>query len=355
MDTLAAAFRAGEAIYRGMGAQLYADLCVEAVGDPEVLALAERAHETARPVHLFTCVHYLLMRDPRDPLSRFFPTLSDDPLPSDRAFPDFARYCRQHREELLGLLATRTVQMTYVERCRALLPPLSLVASQAGEPLNLVDVGCSAGVQLTLDHYAYEYEGHPRVGPADAPLTLRGKLRGGPTPAMPRIGSRTGIDLKVLQVRSEEERRWVLACAFPEFRREQEHLAKALDVVARTDMRLLEGDALDWLPTVLAETPSPLCVYHSACLMYWSQEARRALETLLLEASRERDLYRVGVEPSEAFDSWQRGHGEADGRPAGRPKEKGEVRVSRYSGGAVESRVVAYNSRSDYGALDWVG
>ena len=71
-------------------------------------------------------------------------------------------------------------------------------------------------------------------------------------------------------------------------RQQQKRLATALDVVARTEIRLLEGDALDMLPVALADTPSPICVYHSACLMYWSKEAKRALDELLQEASRDR-------------------------------------------------------------------
>jgi hypothetical protein len=352
LETIKASFRASEPIYRSMGSPLYAELCTGALADDDILALTQGAEASARPVHLFTAVHHLLLGDPDDPLSAFFPTLTEQPAPAEQAYPEFARYCRAHRDEILRLIDSHSVQMTYAERCRALLPPLALVAEQAGEPLNLVDIGCSAGVMLTFDHYAYEYAGHDRVGPADAPLTLAGELHGNPPLRIPAIGTRTGIDLNIVDVAAEEDRRWVLASTFPELRDEQARLARALDVVARTDIRFLQGDGLELLPHVLADTPSPLCIFHSATLFYWSPDAKASLEELLKESSRERDIYRVGLEPSEQFIAWQQGRGGGDSD--GKDIPKGEIMVTRYRDGAAESRVVAHNNRADYGSVEWL-
>src|SRR5580658_769358 len=166
LDTVAAAFRAGEQIYRSLGTPLYGALCAGGADDPDIIALAGHAQEGAQPVHLFASVHYLLLRDPDDPLSRYFATLTDEPESPEQAFPDFARFCAKHRDEILPLLENRTVQTTYVDRCRALMPPLSQVAKEAGEPLNLVEIGCSAGVLLAFDKYAYELRGAGRIGSA---------------------------------------------------------------------------------------------------------------------------------------------------------------------------------------------
>ena len=353
-ETIAAAFKAGEQIYQSMGSPLYAALCIRAAEDDNIVELARHAEENARPIHLFTAVHYLLMADPEDPLARFFPTLTDNPVPPEEAFPDFARFCRDHRDDIPRLLQTHSVQMTYAERCRAVLPPLWYVAKQAGEPLNLVEIGCSAGVLLTLDKYAYEYQGRERLGPADAPLTLEGEFSGDLALGLPGIGTRTGIDLHVVDVTSGEQKRWMLASTFPELRDQQARLDIALDVVAQTDIRFLEGDGLDLLPGVLADTPSPLCVFHSACLMYWSPAARTALDDLLIEEGRRREIFRVGLEPSENFDSWQQGRSAQPEQSVNGRRATGEIVVHRYAGGDVERRVVAYNNRPDYGAVEWI-
>jgi len=353
LETVAGAFRASQQIYGLMRTPLYAELCKGVVEDRDLLALADHGAVGAKPSHFFSAVHYLLLGDPSDPLARYFATLSDETLAPQGAFAELARYAREHRAELQELLETRSVQTTYAERCRAILPPMCEVAREAGEPLNLVEIGCSAGVLLVFDKFAYRLNEQGLVGPADAPLLLEGELIGGPDLFIPRIGKRTGIDLHTIDVHSQEERRWLLSLCFPELRDEQARLATALDVIAETEITLLEGDGLTHIRDALANTPDPLCVYHSACLRYWPVEARAALEEILLEESRTRTFWRITIEPSDAFDEWYTGRREEnDSRPASRPT--GEIAIFRYAGGEAERRVVGLPN-ADYGIVQWCG
>ena len=197
METVAAAFRSNAARYRDMGTPLYGCLFESAADDPELVELASHGQAGARPVHLLSAVHDLLLRDSRDPLARFFATLTEIPAPPERAFPELQRFCRERRADILPILERRTVQSTYVERCWTLMPALAHVADLAGEPLNLVEIGCSAGVLLTFDRYAYEVPGRGRIGRADAPLTLSGKLTGRPPLRIPSTQRRqTGFVLQ---------------------------------------------------------------------------------------------------------------------------------------------------------------
>jgi hypothetical protein len=349
-EEIAAGFRAAAPTYRGMGSPLYGVLCAAAAEDPALMALAGRSR-SGRPMMLLAAVHDLLLRSPEEPLGRYFATLVETPAPPDQAFPEFARFCREHEDEIVERLETRTIQSTFVERCWALAPAMSLVADAAGEPLNLVEIGCSAGVLLTFDAYAYDLGAAGRIGPADAPLTITGQSRGGPDLRIPRIGARIGIDLQPLDPRSAEDRRWLLASSFPEMREQQARLATALDVVARTDIRLLRGDALERLPEVLATTPSPLCVFSSSCLFYWTAEAREALDALLADASSERGIYRVGLEASDRFDTWRTGRAETPEhrRLAGTPNE---MTLTRYHSGGLEARLLA-RTNPDYQVIEW--
>ena len=71
----------------------------------------------------------------------------------------FADFCHLHRADIERLVATRATQTNEVGRCSALLPGLCLIASQYGwhEPLSLLDLGTSAGLNLLFDDYAYTY------------------------------------------------------------------------------------------------------------------------------------------------------------------------------------------------------
>jgi hypothetical protein len=375
LTAAAAALTASAGLFESIGSPLYATLCARAAKDPDLVSLVAQAREGAAPMHLLSSVHYLLLRSrSNDPLTRYFATLTPDPASPAGAFPEFARFCAAHRGEIVQLLETRTVQTTYAERCRTIMPLLSRVADLAGEPLNLIEIGCSAGVLLTFDQYAYRLDSGRLLGEADAPLTLPLKLTGGPVPRIPKIGTRVGLDLHVIDVRSEDERCWLLALSFPEHREQQAALARALEVVARTPMRMIEGDALRTLPALLEQTPEPVCVYHSACLMYWPAHARAALEDCLLRASAGRTLYRVAVEPTERFISEQTGKtmptgaasaaagaagaaGAAEAAPAagssGSPPVRGEAVISCYRNG-VMSRIAVARTASDYGTIEWL-
>ena len=84
-------------------------------------------------------------------------------LPAARASLDAAA---GHRRA--AARRTRSTQTNEVGRCAALLPALTQLAVDApgaphggGRPLGLVEVGASAGLNLLVDRYGYEYEpGH---------------------------------------------------------------------------------------------------------------------------------------------------------------------------------------------------
>jgi hypothetical protein len=348
LEAVRSAFARSAKTYGELGSPLYAALFAAAADDHDIVAMASHAQAGANPaIHLLACVHYLLLGDRRDPLARFYATLTDAPAPPDRAFPHFARYCRMHREEILHLLATRPVQSTYVERAGILLPLVSAVARQAGEPLNLVEIGCSAAVLLAFDRYAYRLADGRTIGAADAPLTVSCAVTGGPPPHIPAIAARIGIDLDPIDARVEDERRWLIAVSLPELRSEREGLLTALGVVASTDMRVLKGDALDLIADVLAQTPSPVCVFHSACLSYWPDAARKALDARIAEASRGRTIYRVGIEASASAYAWHRG------LAGGTGQIRSELVTACYRDGEMTTSVVGEGPI--FGPFEWVG
>jgi len=352
MERIAASFRAGVEVYARENSPLYSNLARMSADDPAIVELACHAMASAPPVHVFTAAHYLLLGGIEDPLAAYFPTLAESPLPPEEAWPHFRRFCLAHRDEIIELVSTRPVQMTYVERCRNVVAPLSWVADVAGEPLNLIEIGCSAGVLLTFDRYAYEMREGERVGPVDAPFLLKGELEGGPKLRIPRIGKRIGMDLNIIDPSIEEDRRWMLATCFPELLGQQKRLADAMDIVAASDIAWLEGDALALIGEALAMAPDPVCVFHSACLFYWPAVAKEALDVVLCEASRTRTIHRFGSEPSERYDEQMSGReGSDEIRKSDGPN--GEITYTRYEGGRMDRKVLA-QSYATLGKTIWI-
>ena len=212
LAAVAAAFRTGAGTYESIGSPLYSALCLVGTDSSEAIGIAAHAIAGAQPVfHMLTAIHYLLLAESGHPLGRYFATIAETPLPPEEAGPHFLAFCYEQREAIIETLRTSTVQTTFVERCITLLPPLAWVADRIGEPLHLIEIGCSAGVLLTFDSYAYSINGGPTFGNPDAPLTLSGEILGDPPLRVPQIASRTGLDLNPLDVRKERDRRW-LSC-----------------------------------------------------------------------------------------------------------------------------------------------
>ena len=132
---------------------LYDRICRTVAASDEVLALiAEAPPRGHLPNVLLGAVHYLLLGGLDDPLAEVYAGRSDADVG-----PLFVDFCLRHRDELLDLLATRHTNTNEVGRSALLGPALTVVATRVGAPLGLVDVGCSAGVNLLCDHYLLDY------------------------------------------------------------------------------------------------------------------------------------------------------------------------------------------------------
>ncbi|HWP65341.1 MAG TPA: DUF2332 family protein, partial [Candidatus Limnocylindria bacterium] len=126
-------------------------------------ALLERLVDVAPrekivPVLLFAAVKSLVDVEPASPLARIYAGEPGDPWPPFRAVLE-TRF-----DEIAHLLRTRRTQTNEVGRASALLPALGVIARRAGRPLALIEIGPSAGLNLLLDRFAYDYGGGRTAG-----------------------------------------------------------------------------------------------------------------------------------------------------------------------------------------------
>jgi hypothetical protein len=146
----------------GTYSPLYAAICRSMASDPELLALAAVAPPSGQqPNVLLAAVHYLVLGGIAHPLADVY---------ADRANPDlapalFRDLCLSQRPSLSQILATRHTQTNEPGRAALLAIGLAAAADLAGEPIGLLDAGCSAGLNLLIDRYRFEYGpfGSPRA------------------------------------------------------------------------------------------------------------------------------------------------------------------------------------------------
>jgi hypothetical protein len=296
----------------GRTAPLYARLAGGAADDPEVLALLDPAPaRQQRTVLLLASVHHLVLSEPGAELARWYPSV--DPAEAERRrvagmdpYPAFRRFCLEHRAAIEERVATRTTQTNEVGRCLALLPALQVVHRRTSRPLALLEVGCSAGLNLRLDRYRFGYGDPVRwVGDPAAVVQLRAREVGDvPVPgpgAVPPIAGRVGLDRSPVDVHAAEEVRWLEACVFPDRLDRIERLRRAVEVARTEPVRTVAGDGAADLAWVAATLPADatLCVFHSWALTYFDDRDGFAAAVGGLAAGG-RDVWWISVEPSGA-------------------------------------------------------
>ena len=325
-------------------APLYTRIVKGISGDAGLKELAARVQNGQPAANiLLASVHYLLLRGAEHPLRRFYPNLNGGKrIENENPSPLFRDFVEAHRPDLLPLIENGVTNTNEVARCSALHPGFRAVANESGEPLHLIEIGPSAGLNLLWDKYRVRYRRSDAVisaGPEDAALILDCELRGDKNPPAgpsPKIASRVGLERDPVDLSNPEQRTWLKALVWPDHLARFARLETAIELFSANPAEIWAGDALSLLPDAIARVPEdqPVCVYHTYVVYQFSEEMREALDNLFIVASLRRPIWRLSCEGSLTT------IGEAP------------MRLRRYADGRKESRVLA--ACQSHGAwLEW--
>jgi hypothetical protein len=283
-----AAFDAG-------GSPLYASLARYCATEPLVAEVAPDLRWDL-PLRLFSGVHYLvLQRELKE-------------YPQDG--PALRGVLATHGEALARWLAEQPVQTNEAQRSWGLLPCFLMLAQTARRPLDLVELGSSAGLNLVFDRYRYRY-GAGAWGPAGSAL----ELAGDEVAAVParlvatgvEIRSRVGIDRRPIDVTSPDGALLLESFVWADLPERIERLRKAVSIAAAEPPALVEGDYVEVLPRILAERADGALtvVYETSSLPYVEAERRAELLRVLDEAGTSAPLAWLTTETDEERGSYE--------------------------------------------------
>jgi hypothetical protein len=234
----------------------------------------------ALPLRLTGGLHALVRRGDAPGLAACYPP---NPTPGDEAL--WAALAPVLAEPDLLPWLESAPQTNEVGRSAVLMAGLLVVAERFGQPLELLELGASAGLNLVLDRYGYDLGG---VGTGDArsPLRLEPQWAGPPPPhSVVAVARRRGVDLHPLDARRDGER--LLAYVWPDQARRLAQLEAALAIAAQDPPEVEAGDAADWLEARLAEPREAgvsRVVLHSIAFQYFPEEAKARIEAALEQA-----------------------------------------------------------------------
>ena len=232
------------------------------------------------PLRLFAAVHFLVLSG-----------VAPDALSGH--FEDFAAALAEHEDALRARLETHGVQTNEVQRCTMLLPTFLAAGGETGLPLELIELGPSAGLNLLVDRYRYRYA-NGSYGSADALLELTVAEGDGRVPAALLehelvVRRRRGIDLAPVDATSTDGYLLLRSFVWPGLDERVRRLDAAVETLRRAPEQpeLIAGDYTAVLPALLADRPADALtvVFETFSTIYLPEVAARQLDEALESAA----------------------------------------------------------------------
>ena len=118
----------------------------------------------------------------------------------------------QMTDSVVAIAERRQTRTNETGRCAVLYPAIAEAARRAGaNAVGLIDVGCSAGLNLNVDRVGITYSNGQSLGDPSSPVQLSSSIVGDrpiPTRAMPEVVARVGVDLDPVDVTDADDARW---------------------------------------------------------------------------------------------------------------------------------------------------
>ena len=232
---------------------LYAALCAVAAQDERALALlAEAPPEQRKANLLLAALHERVLAGAAPELAAYYPSAGGERAVDDGLAAALRGCLVRQWPALVEHLRHGATQTNEVARCAAIWPALGAAARATGaHDLALLDVGCSAGLNLGVDRYPLRYRTddggwHARGAAPDGRAAEIESRWLGPA-ALPgdagwRIALRHGLDPAPVDVNDPARLRWLQACLWPQDARRRERLDRAAAQLQGLPVTLTQAD-----------------------------------------------------------------------------------------------------------------
>lgn len=223
-----------------------------------------------------------LARSGEDPeLTALYPGSAQQPSADDLWWA-VRRALERHPSLFEAYLATPP-QTNEVGRSAALMCGFLEITKRCRLPMQLYEIGASAGLNLIPDRYRYRF-GEAQWGDPQAGVLLEPQWQG-PAPAIDaqfRVTQRRGCDISPLDISIPAERERLISYVWADQLHRLSRIEAAIETALYDPPRLERMEAAEWVEQRLTEVPeecgSVRVLFHSVVWRYFTVETQRRIE-----------------------------------------------------------------------------
>ena len=242
--TLAQVYRHFGEVDAAETSPLYERVAIALSESGEALRAIEAAPARKRhPTVVLAALHDLALAGRAPALAAAY-AAADGDAAADAAIDTLLRMT----DSVVAIAVRRKTRANETGRCAVLYPAIAEAARRAGaNAVGLIDVGCSAGLNLNVDRVGITYSSGQSLGDPSSPVQLSSSVVGArpiPARAMPEVVGRVGVDLDPVDVTDADDARWLRACLWPDQPERIARLEAEMALAATAPPLLLRGDAV---------------------------------------------------------------------------------------------------------------
>jgi hypothetical protein len=231
-------------------------------------------------LRLASALHALALRGTPPRLAALFAAREGD-------FDSVVGEALAQQEKFIIAWMARPTQTNEVARSAALMAALLTLDAERAMPVDLLELGASAGLNLNVAHYRFIL-GDTACGPADSPLQLAPDWQGGSPPqGRIAVASARGVDLAPINCCDPAAALRMQAYVWPDKPGRLVHLSAAQQIARVHPPQVDRGNAATWLRQRLAlpqARGTRRVIFHSMVMQYLSAGERGAIAQSIIRA-----------------------------------------------------------------------
>ncbi len=192
----------------------------------------------------------------------------------------------EHDEELAAWLE-KPPQTNEVGRAAPIMAGLMVASRRFALPIDLLELGSSAGLVLNLNRYRYDLGG-VEAGEPTSPLTLKPEWRGNPPPeAKVDIITQRGVDRHPIYLSTPEAAERLIAYIWPDQPERIDRAEKAIRLARAFTPPVISGEAADWTEGRVTSRQADgvmRILFHTVAFQYFGGDEKERIRAAMARA-----------------------------------------------------------------------